>query len=524
MTKAEFLDQLARDERIGSKKAAGDAVDAVLDAITDVLERRRGRQLHRLRQVPRRRARPAPGRQPPHRRADHDPRRQGAALLGRLGAEVQGQGLSRRADASRSRTGSRRSSRSAAARSASASTPIRRSSAAAEPEGSGDPGRRAAAAAVAAHCRELIERAGPACVAVKPQLACFERLGAPGWAALGRGRASGPRGRPAGDRRRQARRRAGHRRGLRPGAGRRDATPWGAVAGLGADAFTANPLLGGDALEPLVEAAADGRRRRLRLVRTSNPGAADLQDLDAGGAPLHERLAGARRRALAPRLAGEGGLSGMGAVVGATEPRAPRPPARADAALDLPDPRGRRAGRAARGPGRRVRRRARRLGAGRGLAQHRRRPRSRRPRPSACATRSGKFRPPESPPGVYTITRAHPPSARQSMNEAAQALGPGPRRPRPRRRRRRAIVVVLATSPAATDSTSGKHAGKQPDGRQATSKGEQAIARASPTWSRRATPSARSPQKTGVALDALEQLNPDIDPQILIAGEQLKLR
>lgn len=37
MTKAEFLDVLARDSRIGNKKAAGDAVDAVLDAITRVM-------------------------------------------------------------------------------------------------------------------------------------------------------------------------------------------------------------------------------------------------------------------------------------------------------------------------------------------------------------------------------------------------------------------------------------------------------------------------------------------------------
>ena len=37
MTKAEFLEKVAGDERIGSKKAAGDAVDAVLDAITDTL-------------------------------------------------------------------------------------------------------------------------------------------------------------------------------------------------------------------------------------------------------------------------------------------------------------------------------------------------------------------------------------------------------------------------------------------------------------------------------------------------------
>src|SRR5688500_9661583 len=47
----------------------------------------------------------------------------------------------------------------------------------------GVPSERAAAA-VAAHCRALIDGAGPACVAVKPQLACFERLGASGWNAL----------------------------------------------------------------------------------------------------------------------------------------------------------------------------------------------------------------------------------------------------------------------------------------------------------------------------------------------------
>ena len=37
MTKAEFLDRLAADDRIESKKAASDAVDAVLDTITDTL-------------------------------------------------------------------------------------------------------------------------------------------------------------------------------------------------------------------------------------------------------------------------------------------------------------------------------------------------------------------------------------------------------------------------------------------------------------------------------------------------------
>ena len=38
MTKAEFLDHLANDDRVGSKKAAGDAVDAVLDSIGEVLQ------------------------------------------------------------------------------------------------------------------------------------------------------------------------------------------------------------------------------------------------------------------------------------------------------------------------------------------------------------------------------------------------------------------------------------------------------------------------------------------------------
>jgi orotidine-5'-phosphate decarboxylase len=97
-------------------------------------------------------------------------------------------------------------------------------------------------------------------------------------------------------------------------------TPWGPVPGLGADAFTANPLLGRDALEPLVAAAAEAGAGVFALVRTSNPGAADVEDLPAPERPLHERLA-ELVDGFAERLAGERGASGMGAVVGATEPR-----------------------------------------------------------------------------------------------------------------------------------------------------------------------------------------------------------
>jgi orotidine-5'-phosphate decarboxylase len=156
-------------------------------------------------------------------------------------------------------------------------------------------------------------------VAAKPQLACFERLGAPGWAALaevaGAAReagllviADGKRG----DVPVSAAAYAQALFGTTP-------TPWGDVAGLRVDAATVNPLLGGDALEPLLATAETAGAGLFALVRTSNPGAADLFDLPAPEAPLYERVATlvAER---APRLAGSSGLSGMGAVVGATEP------------------------------------------------------------------------------------------------------------------------------------------------------------------------------------------------------------
>jgi len=38
MTKSEFIEAVSGDERIGSKKEAGDAVEAVLDTIVDTLK------------------------------------------------------------------------------------------------------------------------------------------------------------------------------------------------------------------------------------------------------------------------------------------------------------------------------------------------------------------------------------------------------------------------------------------------------------------------------------------------------
>ncbi|HVY60932.1 MAG TPA: orotidine-5'-phosphate decarboxylase, partial [Planctomycetota bacterium] len=55
---------------------------------------------------------------------------------------------------------------------------------------------------------------------------------------------------------------------------------FGEKAHLPADAITASPFLGADSLAPLVQAAARRSAGVFVLVRTSNPGASDLQDLE----------------------------------------------------------------------------------------------------------------------------------------------------------------------------------------------------------------------------------------------------
>ncbi len=173
-----------------------------------------------------------------------------------------------------------------------------------------------ASAAVAAHCRALIDAAGPACVAVKPQLACFERLGPSGQTALAEvvahAREAGLLVLLDGKRGDVPVTAAAYAQSL---AGETP-SPWGALPGFAADAFTANPLLGRDALAPLVATGAGV----FVLVRTSNPGAADVLDLlTSGGAPLWEHLAGLVDALGEPGPAS--GLNAVGAVAGATVPR-----------------------------------------------------------------------------------------------------------------------------------------------------------------------------------------------------------
>jgi orotidine-5'-phosphate decarboxylase len=75
-----------------------------------------------------------------------------------------------------------------------------------------------------------------------------------------------------------------------------------------ADAVTVNPYLGTDAAAPFL--AAGGV---LALCHTSNPGAAELQDLDVGGMALFERVAAMVVDRWSP-------LGDAGLVVGATYP------------------------------------------------------------------------------------------------------------------------------------------------------------------------------------------------------------
>jgi orotidine-5'-phosphate decarboxylase len=183
----------------------------------------------------------------------------------------------------------------------------------------GDPASRAAAA-VAVHCRALIDAAGPECVAVKPQLACFERLGAPGWQALAdvaeHSRAAGLLVIADGKRGDVPVTATAYAQALLGAV----PTPFGEVGGLRADAATVNPLLGIDALEPLVAAASAAGAGLFVLVRTSNPGAADVEDLAlADGGTVWMRLATIVAH-LGESAIGLNGLSDIGAVVGATAP------------------------------------------------------------------------------------------------------------------------------------------------------------------------------------------------------------
>jgi orotidine-5'-phosphate decarboxylase len=90
-----------------------------------------------------------------------------------------------------------------------------------------------------------------------------------------------------------------------------------------ADAVTLHAYMGADSAEPWIRAAAASGKGLFLLVRTSNPSAADLQDLACEGGAVYERTAALVRAWGAPHV-GKSGLSLVGAVVGATWPEQAR--------------------------------------------------------------------------------------------------------------------------------------------------------------------------------------------------------
>ncbi len=162
-----------------------------------------------------------------------------------------------------------------------------------------DPARIAGGAAGALrHCAAVIQRTGDRACCYKPNSAFWEQYGPDGWRALLELADHVPADVP-----------------VLLDAKRGDvANTMAAYARtvfevLGADAVTASPYVGADALAELTRYADRGV---YVLCRTSNPGAADLQHLRAGGRPLYLHVA-----RMAERLNEAGNV---GLVVGATAP------------------------------------------------------------------------------------------------------------------------------------------------------------------------------------------------------------
>ena len=186
-----------------------------------------------------------------------------------------------------------------------------------ELRGGTTPAGEAAAGAVERFCCAIVDAVAPYVVGVKVQSAFFEALGAPGFRVFervcGYARTAGllvVADAKRGDISSTARAYAAAF--LEP---REDGVPL-------ADALTVSPYLGRDSIEPFLAACRRDGGGIFCLVKTSNAGAADIQDaVLSDGHPLWHHVA----RLVAEwgeDLVGERGLSSVGAVVGATHPRA----------------------------------------------------------------------------------------------------------------------------------------------------------------------------------------------------------
>ena len=177
-------------------------------------------------------------------------------------------------------------------------------------EGKTGAARRAAAAeAVAAWCEIVLDAVADVAAAVKPQVAFFEALGAPGWAAL-EATCAAARARDLPVLLDAKRGDIGSTAEAYAAALLDDGGP------IGADAITLSPYLGRESLAPFVTRARSGKGLFL-LLRTSNPGSDALQ---LAGDPSAALKVAGWIRGWNAEAAGPSGYGPVGAVVGATVP------------------------------------------------------------------------------------------------------------------------------------------------------------------------------------------------------------
>jgi orotidine-5'-phosphate decarboxylase len=168
------------------------------------------------------------------------------------------------------------------------------------------------AAAYARFCTLVVDVVAPLVPAVKPQVACFEQLGAVGMQALAEVAA-------------HARRRGllvivdGKRNDIGSTATAYADGFLGPESAWGGDALTVSPYLGDDSLRPFVDVAQARGCGVFILVKTSNPGGGQFQDLVADGRPLYRHV-GQYVERLALETMGNVAYGAVGAVVGATYP------------------------------------------------------------------------------------------------------------------------------------------------------------------------------------------------------------
>jgi orotidine-5'-phosphate decarboxylase len=178
-------------------------------------------------------------------------------------------------------------------------------------------GRAAAAEACARFCCGLVDAVAPYVVAVKPQVAFFEALGSDGVRALEEvcaySRSAGLQVIADGKRGDIGSTARAYANAFLESANGRPPL---------ADALTVNPYLGRDSLDPFLAACRRDGSGIFCVVKTSNAGGAEVQDLVlSDGRPVWHQVAELVSEWGAD-LIGEHGLSAVGAVVGATHPRA----------------------------------------------------------------------------------------------------------------------------------------------------------------------------------------------------------